>query len=55
MLCSYLLASGLLKISFGPPLPISAPRSQGFDIGIVAILDNPETIPHYAAHPAHQP
>ncbi|KAJ4856728.1 stress responsive a/B barrel domain-containing protein [Trichoderma breve] len=46
---------GLLKISFGEPLPITASRAQGFNIGIVAILDKADTIPIYAAHAAHQP
>jgi len=34
-------------------LAISAARAQGFDLGIVAILDKPETIPVYAQHPEH--
>lgn len=46
---------GLLKISFGEPLPITASRAQGFNIGLVAILDKVDTIPIYAAHAAHQP
>ncbi|KAJ2973703.1 hypothetical protein NQ176_g6457 [Zarea fungicola] len=46
---------GLLKITLGQPLPISASRAQGFDIGIIAIVDRAETIPIYAAHDAHKP
>ncbi|KAL7941255.1 stress responsive A/B barrel domain protein [Trichoderma barbatum] len=46
---------GLLKISFGQPLPITASRAQGFNLGIVATLDKADTIPVYAAHSAHQP
>jgi hypothetical protein len=49
------IITGLLKISFGEPLPITAARAQGFNIGIVAILDKADTIPIYAAHAAHQP
>ncbi|KAL6900564.1 hypothetical protein GGI43DRAFT_405733 [Trichoderma evansii] len=46
---------GLLKISFGKPLAISAHRAKGFDVGLVAVLDKPDTVPFYAAHDAHQP
>ncbi|KAH8120775.1 hypothetical protein ACSS6W_009880 [Trichoderma asperelloides] len=46
---------GLLKISFGKPLPITASRAKGFDVGLVAVLDKPDTVPIYAAHDAHQP
>jgi hypothetical protein len=45
---------GLQRIDLNPPLPISASRAQGFDMGLVAILDKPETIEVYAKHPAHQ-
>ncbi|PTB63270.1 hypothetical protein BBK36DRAFT_1171514 [Trichoderma citrinoviride] len=46
---------GLLKISFGKPLPITAQRAQGFNVGLVAILDKVDTVPIYAQHAAHQP
>jgi hypothetical protein len=45
---------GLQRIDLNPPLPISATRAQGFDMGLVAVLDKPETVSVYAEHPAHQ-
>lgn len=44
---------GLQRIDLNPPHPISAARAQGFDMGLVAILDKPDTIKVYAEHPAH--
>jgi hypothetical protein len=44
---------GLQRIDLNPPHPISAQRAQGFDMGLVAVLDKPETIKVYAEHPAH--
>ena len=38
----------------GPPLPISLPRAQGFDMGLVAVLETPEHVATYAVHPAHR-
>lgn len=35
------------------PRPISVPRAKGFDMGIVAVLEKPEHVASYAAHPAH--
>ena len=35
------------------PLPISVPRANGFDMGIVAVLEKPEVVASYAVHPAH--
>lgn len=37
-----------------PPLESTAHRGQGFNLGLVAILDKPETVKVYAEHPAHQ-
>ena len=45
---------GLLKLSRNPPLPVSAGRAKGYDMGLVAVLERPEDVPIYAAHPAHQ-
>ena len=45
---------GLSKLDVGPPDPSTAARGQGFNMGLVAILDKPETIKVYAEHPAHQ-
>lgn len=36
-------------------MPITASRAKGFDVGLVAVLDKPDTVPIYAAHDAHQP
>ncbi|KAJ5904092.1 Dimeric alpha-beta barrel [Penicillium tannophilum] len=44
---------GLVSLEANTPLPISLPRSKGFDMGIVAVLDKKETIAEYAVHPAH--
>ena len=44
---------GLIRLDLNPPHAISASRAQGFDMGLVAILDKPETISVYAQHPAH--
>lgn len=35
------------------PLPISIPRAQGFDMGLVAVLEKPDDVAGYATHPAH--
>jgi hypothetical protein len=37
----------------GQPLPICLPRAQGFDMGLVAVLEKPEHVATYAVHPAH--
>ncbi|KAH8803390.1 tannase and feruloyl esterase-domain-containing protein [Xylogone sp. PMI_703] len=44
---------GLIKLDIGPPHPSTAHRAQGFNIGLVAVLDAPETIKVYAEHPEH--
>jgi hypothetical protein len=44
---------GLIRLDFNTPLPASAHRAQGHDIGLVAILDKPETLTPYAEHPEH--
>jgi hypothetical protein len=45
---------GLQKVDVGPPHPSTAQRAQGYDMGLVAILDKPEDLAVYAAHPVHQ-
>lgn len=37
----------------GQPLPACLPRAQGFDMGLVAVLEKPEHVATYAVHPAH--
>ncbi|KAI1100862.1 hypothetical protein F4804DRAFT_317751 [Jackrogersella minutella] len=44
---------GLLKINVGPPLAVTAHRSKGFDMGLVAVLEKQEDLAVYATHPAH--
>ena len=44
---------GLIRLDIGSPLPISAARVKGFDCGLVAVLDKPDTVKVYAEHPAH--
>ena len=47
-------APGLSRIDFGPPLESTAHRAQGYDFGLVAVLEHPDQVAGYAAHPAHQ-
>ncbi|KAJ5728905.1 uncharacterized protein N7483_003413 [Penicillium malachiteum] len=44
---------GLVSLEANKPLPISVPRAQGFDMGIVAVLEKAEDVAAYAVHPAH--
>ena len=48
-----LLNPGLLKYDFGAPLPSTADRAKGYDMGLVAILEKPTDVSSYAQHPAH--
>lgn len=45
--------TGLVSMECGQPLPICLPRAQGFDMGLVAVLEKPEHVATYAVHPAH--
>ncbi|KXT00536.1 hypothetical protein AC579_8831 [Pseudocercospora musae] len=47
------LVKGLLKFDFGPPLASTAHRAQGFNLGLIAVLEKPEDVRVYAEHPAH--
>ncbi|OAP60692.1 hypothetical protein AYL99_05694 [Fonsecaea erecta] len=44
---------GLRKLEINTPLPSTAHRGQGFNCGLVAILDKAEDVKVYAEHPAH--
>ncbi|OTB17019.1 hypothetical protein K445DRAFT_316530 [Daldinia sp. EC12] len=44
---------GLLKLDMNSPLPNTAYRSQGYNMGIVAVLEKAEDLPGYTTHPAH--
>jgi len=48
------IAEGLLKFDCAPPLPLTAQRAKGYDLGLVAVLEKPEDVSVYAEHPAHQ-
>jgi hypothetical protein len=47
--------SGLIKVDFGKPLPLTASRAKGYDLAVVAVLDSPDTLSVYATHEAHLP
>ena len=44
---------GLRSIKIGPPHPSTAHRGKGFDMAVVAVLEQAEDIKVYAEHPAH--
>jgi hypothetical protein len=44
---------GLQRLDINHPDPSTAHRTQGYDMGLVAVLDKPETIKTYAEHPEH--
>ena len=44
---------GLQRLDVNSPHPSTANRSMGYDMGLVAVLDKPETIKVYAEHPEH--
>lgn len=44
---------GLLKLEVNKPLPSTAHRGQGFDMGLVAILEKADDVKVYAEHPVH--
>ncbi|KAG6989792.1 hypothetical protein G7Y79_00064g094150 [Physcia stellaris] len=45
---------GLRDFQVGPALAITAHRAKGFDMGVVAILENVADITGYGPHPAHR-
>ncbi|KAJ5677119.1 Dimeric alpha-beta barrel [Penicillium maclennaniae] len=44
---------GLVSLQAGQPLSICIPRAQGYDMGLVAVLEKAEDVASYAVHPAH--
>lgn len=48
------LSGGLIKLDVAPPLESTASRGKGFNLGLVAVLENPEDVKVYAEHPEHQ-
>ncbi|CAF9924263.1 MAG: hypothetical protein HETSPECPRED_005547 [Heterodermia speciosa] len=45
---------GLRDFQVGPALAVTAHRAKGYDMGVVAILENVEDMPGYGLHPAHR-
>ncbi|KAI8957734.1 hypothetical protein F5Y11DRAFT_352217 [Daldinia sp. FL1419] len=45
---------GLLRIDVNSPLPDTAYRSKGYNMGVVAVLEKAEDIKGYITHLAHQ-
>ncbi|KAK7409436.1 hypothetical protein QQX98_008397 [Neonectria punicea] len=45
---------GLRSFYFGPPLASTSQRAQGYELGLIAILDKEEHVLAYGPHPAHQ-
>ncbi|EXJ77573.1 hypothetical protein A1O3_09800, partial [Capronia epimyces CBS 606.96] len=44
---------GLIKLEANPPLASTAHRSQGYNMGLVAVLEKAADVQVYADHPAH--
>ncbi|EXJ81651.1 hypothetical protein A1O1_07716 [Capronia coronata CBS 617.96] len=44
---------GLLKLEANAPLASTAHRSQGYNMGLVAVLEKADDVKVYADHPAH--
>jgi hypothetical protein len=44
---------GLVSLEISGPLASTAARGQGYNHGLVAVLDHPDTVAVYAKHPAH--
>lgn len=45
---------GLKSVKCGPPLPISIPRAQGFDVGHVAVLEKSAHLLTYVTPSTHR-
>ncbi|EXJ83060.1 hypothetical protein A1O1_06678 [Capronia coronata CBS 617.96] len=44
---------GLVKYEANTPLPSTAHRSQGYNMGLIAILEKAGDVKVFAEHPAH--
>ncbi len=44
---------GLMKLDANTPLASTASRGQGFNMGLVAVLEKADDVKVYAEHPAH--
>ncbi len=47
-------SAGLRYVDVGKPLPETADRTKGYDIALVAVLDEAKDALIYAHHPAHE-
>ena len=45
--------AGLRSLKAGTPQVSTAPRTQGFKMAVVAVLENPEDLESYDNHPVH--
>ncbi|KAI5309280.1 hypothetical protein KEM55_003613 [Ascosphaera atra] len=45
---------GLKSIHSNPPVSATAVRAKGYDLGLVAVLEDPTYLPLYSDHPVHQ-
>ncbi|KAH8666964.1 hypothetical protein BX600DRAFT_436336 [Xylariales sp. PMI_506] len=45
---------GLKEFKMGPVLSSTAHRAQGFDMGVMTVLETEADVLAYAPHPAHQ-
>ena len=45
---------GLKSFKLGAPLKSTAHRAQGFDMGLITVMDTEEQVLAYGSHEAHQ-
>ncbi|PSN72952.1 hypothetical protein BS50DRAFT_174402 [Corynespora cassiicola Philippines] len=45
---------GLRSFALGPPLASTAHRAQGWDMGLMTLMDTEQDVLNYAGHEAHQ-
>lgn len=53
-LCSDTRYAGLRYVDVSKPLPETADRTSGYDVSLVAVLDEAKDALVYAHHPAHE-
>ncbi|KAI5476045.1 hypothetical protein MNV49_000474 [Pseudohyphozyma bogoriensis] len=44
---------GLVSVRAGMNFPSTSPKSKGYELGVLAILEKKGDLPGYAAHPKH--
>ena len=45
---------GLKSFALGPPLASTAHRAQGWDMGLMTVMETEQDVLNYAGHEAHQ-